>query len=64
MTELDFLEKKLGPKNWENGPKTGFFEFTEKFGHYFLMNLFYNGNLYYLSFSCTNPIFGKLVPEK
>ena len=31
-------------KNWENGPKIGFFEFIEKFGHEFLLNLFYNEN--------------------
>ena len=30
MTELDFPETIFCPKNWENGPKTGFFE---KFGH-------------------------------
>ena len=37
MTELDFLEKNLllsDLVNWfKNGPKTGFFEFIEKFGH-------------------------------
>ena len=33
MTDPDFLEEKFCPKNWENGPKKGFFEFTEKFGH-------------------------------
>ena len=33
VTEPDFLPKKIFPKNWENGPKTGFFEFIEQFGH-------------------------------
>ena len=28
VTEPDFC-----PKNWENGPETGFFEFIQKFGH-------------------------------
>ena len=54
-----FLRQKLT----KNGPKTGFFEFIEKFGHQFLLNLFYNQNLYFLC-SCTNPIFEKtFVPE-
>ena len=49
--------------NWGNGPKIGFFEFEEKFGHQFSLNLFYIENLYLLC-SCTNPIFGKnLVSE-
>ena len=30
------------PKNWEDVPKIGFFEFKEKFGHWFSLNLFYN----------------------
>ena len=68
VTESDFLEKKFLPKNlgkWtKNGPKTGFFESTERFGHSFLLNLCYSENLYYLLCSCTNPIFGKIfVPE-
>ena len=46
--EPDFLEKKfLPPKlgKWnKNGPKTGFFEFTEKFSHKFLLDLFSNEN--------------------
>ena len=28
-----FLKKSFCPKNGENGPKTGFFEFIGKFGH-------------------------------
>ena len=52
------------PKNWENGPKMGqnqgFFKFIEKFGHYVLLNLFYNENLYNLLCSCANRIFGKI----
>ena len=44
--------------------KTGFFKYIGKFYHSFLLNLFCNENLYYLQFSYTNPIFGKiLVPE-
>ena len=46
------------------GPKTGFFEFKEKFGHSFSPNLFYNEIFYYLLCSCTNPLFGKdLISE-
>ena len=33
MKGPDFLEKKFCPQNWENGPKTDFFEFIEKSGH-------------------------------
>ena len=33
VTELDFPENFFYPKNWENGPKTWFFQFIEKFGH-------------------------------
>ena len=51
VTELDFLAKfffaqkfgKIDPK-WA---KNGFFGFIERFGHYFLLNLFYDENLYY-----------------
>ena len=47
------------------GPKTAFFQFIEKFGHWFLLHLFYNENLCYLVCFYTNPIFGKVfVPEK
>ena len=59
FSRKNVLPQKLG--KWiENGPKTGFFEFIEKFCHSFLVNLFYNENLYYLLCSCTNPIFGKI----
>ena len=68
MTEPDFLEKfSLHQKveKWtKNVLKTEFFEFIEKFGHSFLLNLFFNENSDYLLCSCTNPIFGKIfVPE-
>ena len=53
------LPQKLG-KWTKNGPKTGFFEFIEKLGHLFVLDLFYNENLYYLLCSCTNTIFGKI----
>ena len=49
--------RKMGQK-W---PTTWFFEFTEKFSHYFLLNLFYNEYSYYLLCSCTNRIFGKIL---
>ena len=45
----------------QNGPKTGF---IEKVGHYVLLNLFYNENLYNLLSFCTNPTVGNIfVPE-
>ena len=51
------------PQNWEKWARNRVFEFIKKFGHYFLLNLFYNENLYLLC-SWTNPIFGKVfVPE-
>ena len=57
--------KKLG-QNWI---KKAFIEFTEKFDHKFLLNLFYDENLYYVLcsytyivlYSRTNPIFGKKI---
>ena len=57
LTEPDLPEKsKIGKKQ--------FFKYFEKFCHQSLLNLFCNENLYYLLFSCTNPLFGKiLVPE-
>ena len=58
-----FLPPKLG-KLAQNGSKIRFFKFIGKFGHTFLVNLFYYQNLYYLLCSCTNPIFGEIfVPE-
>ena len=33
VTEPDFLEKVFCPQNWENGSKTGLFEYIEKFCH-------------------------------
>ena len=56
-----FFQKKKKGKSTKNGPKTGFFEFKENFCHLFLLNLFYNENLYYLLCFCTNPIFGKIL---
>ena len=60
-----FLEKKnFYPKNGENGPKIGFFEFIGKFTHYFFLSLVCKESLYLLLYSFTNPILGKnLVPE-
>ena len=58
-----FLPPKLG-KWTKNGPKTGSFKFIEKSGHYFLLNLSYNKNLFYLLHFWTIAIFGKIfVPE-
>ena len=43
---------------------TAGFSWKKFFAQKFLLNLFYNDNLYYLLCSCTNPIFGKiLLPE-
>ena len=57
---------KIAPQNWENALKMGQkqnFEFTEKIDRQFLLNLFYNENLYYLLCSCTSLVFGQnLVP--
>ena len=51
-------------QNWENGPKTGFFQYIGKFCDLFWLHLFYNENWYYLLCSCTNPIFKKIfIPE-
>ena len=50
---------KFGKRN-KNEPKTGFFELIQRFGYYFLLNLFYNENLNNLLCSCTNPIFEKI----
>ena len=68
VTDQDFLEKYfLLPKIRkmdQKRSKTGFFEFIEKFGHEFLVKLFYKENSNYLLYSFTNPIFGKIfVPE-
>ena len=52
-------EKKFCLKKCENAPKMGqkwvLFKFIEKF----LLNFYYNENLYCLLYSCTNLIFGK-----
>ena len=63
VTEPDFPEKIFSQKlgKWtKNGPKTGIFEFIEKFGHSFLLNLFYNENQYYFLCSYSNPMFWKI----
>ena len=38
--------------------KKGFYDFIGKSSHYFFLNLAYNESLFYLLYSCTNPIFG------
>ena len=68
VTGLDFpggnvLPPKLGNCT-KNGQKTRFFEFIEKFGRRFVLNLFYNKNWYYLLCSRINPIFGKIFIPK
>ena len=58
-----FLKKYFCPKNGENGQKIKFLKFIGKYSLFFL-DLVYNESLYYLLYSCTNPIFGKsLVPK-
>ena len=54
-----FLSRKL-----ENGPRMGqnrLFEFIEKFGHEFLLNLFCKENLYHLLHSWINLTFGNIL---
>ena len=64
VTESDLLKNFFCPKNGENGPKIGFFGFTEKFSHKFFLNLVDKESSYYFLYSCTNPILGKnQVPE-
>ena len=47
VTKLDFSEKKFFlPQIEGKWAKIGLFGFFEKFGHKFLLNLFYNENLY------------------
>ena len=58
----EFSQKKFFcPKIWENGPKMGqkqgFLNLSKDLVFNFLLNLFYNENLYYLLCSSTNPIF-------
>ena len=52
--------KKILHQKWgkwaKNGPKIGFFEFIEKLSHWFFLNLVFKESLYYLPYSCTNPI--------
>ena len=56
---LIYWKKIYCQKNWENGPTKGFFEFIERFGHEFLLNVFYIETWYFLLCSSTNPICGK-----
>ena len=59
-----FSGKSFAPKIGEMSQKIGFFEFKEKFGQKFSLNLSYNENLSCFLCSCTNSIFGKnVVPE-
>ena len=47
IEQAGFSRKKFFcPQSYQNGPKTGLFEFIEKFGHQFLLNLFYSENFY------------------
>ena len=55
-----FCKELFRPINW---PNIGFFEFIENFG-YFVLNFLYNESVYWLLYSCINPIFVKsLVSE-
>ena len=64
VTEPDFLKKVLLSKKWEkwakNGQKIAFFKFIRKFSHFF-WNLAHSESLYYLLYSCTNPIFKSTI---
>ena len=61
VTEPDFFwEKKKGSKIGENEPKIGFFEFIGNFSFCFFLNLVYNETLYYLLYSYTNLMLGKI----
>ena len=51
----------LAPKIGEIDQKWFCFEFKENVGHWFLLNSFYNENLYYLQCSCTNAILRKIL---
>ena len=62
FSRKNFFAPKIGKMD-QKWVKNGFFEYVEKFCHWFLLNLFCNENSYLLC-SCLNPIFGKiLVPE-
>ena len=52
----DFWKNCFCPINLGNKPKIEFFEFKEKFGYQFSLNLFYYEKLLCC---CTNPISGK-----
>ena len=68
VTQPDFPEKNFFLKNWENGPKMGqkqgllniLKNFVIDFYYLFLLSIIFI-NLYYLLFSCTNPIFVKIL---
>ena len=65
VTEADFPEKnfllrKLG-KWTKNGPKTGFFEFIEKFCHYLLLTLPYDEIYFICCISAQIPYLGKFL---
>ena len=63
VIEANYLEKLFPPKIGKNGSMS-FLNLFKKIGIKFLLNLFYNKNLYQLLCSCIYPIFGKnLVPE-
>ena len=54
---------KIGKVDQNWAKNSGFFNLLKNLV-IFLLNLFYNENLYYLLCSCINPIFGKIfVPE-
>ena len=63
-THISVLQKKDSCQKWETGLKICFLDLLKNSVIIFYLNLVYNESLYYLLYSCTNPIFGKsLVPE-
>ena len=57
MRDKDGKKKKKKKSSvTQNGPKVGFVEVIEKFGHQFFLKLVYNESLFYMLHSCTNPM--------
>ena len=53
------FEKKHLPPKCRRWVKNKVFEFIGKIFHCFFLTLVYKESIYYLLYSCTNPIFGK-----
>ena len=58
-----FFENKFFSQKWgkwaKNFPKIGFSEFIAKLSYSFFLKMVYKENLYYLQYSCTNPMIWK-----